>query len=43
MFSGIKIEEFMESEHSGIFQVKLVIKNVASAWVLGDPFYAYEG
>ena len=28
MFSGMKIEEFMESEHSCIFQVKLVIKNV---------------
>ena len=29
MFSGIKMEEFMESEHSGIFRVELVNKNVA--------------
>ena len=28
MFSSIKIEEYMESELSGIFQVKLVTKNV---------------
>ena len=28
MFSGIKMEEFMESEHSGIFRVELVTKNV---------------
>ena len=28
MFSGIKMEEFMESEHSGIFQAELVTKNV---------------
>ena len=30
MFSGegIKMEEFMESEYSGIFQVELVTKNV---------------
>ena len=41
MFSGIKMEEFMESEHSGIFRVELVTKNVPK--VLGDPFYAYEG
>ena len=29
MFSGMKTEEFMESEHSGIFRVELVTKNVA--------------
>ena len=28
MFSGMKMEEFMESEHSGIFRVELVTKNV---------------
>ena len=28
MFSGIKLEELMESEHSGIFRVELVTKNV---------------
>ena len=28
MFSGIKMEEFMEFEHSGIFRVELVTKNV---------------
>ena len=28
MFSGIKMEELIESEHSGIFRVKLVTKNV---------------
>ena len=28
MFSGIKMEEFMESEHSGIFRVELLTKNV---------------
>ena len=28
MFSGMKMEEFMESEHSGIFRVALVTKNV---------------
>ena len=28
MFSGIKMEEFTESEHSGIFRVELVTKNV---------------
>ena len=36
------MEEFMESEHSGIFQVELVTKKY-SAWVFGDPFYVYEG
>ena len=30
MFSGMEIEEFMESEHSGNFQVELVTKNVLS-------------
>ena len=39
MFSGITMKEFMESEHSGIFHVEMVTKNV----VLRDPFYAYEG
>ena len=33
MFSSIKMEEYMESEHSGIFWVKLVAKNI----VLGSP------
>ena len=28
MFPGIKTEKFIESEHSGIFRVKLVTKNV---------------
>ena len=28
MFSGINMEEFMEYEHSGIFRVELVTKNV---------------
>ena len=28
MFPGIKMEEFMESENSGIFRVKLITKNV---------------
>ena len=28
IFSGIKMEEFIESEHSGIFRVELVTKNV---------------
>ena len=28
MFSGMKTEDFMESEHSGIFWVELVTKNV---------------
>ena len=31
----------MESELSGIFSVSLHQKY--SAWVPGDPFYAYEG
>ena len=29
MFSSIKMEEYMESELSGIFRVKLVTKNIA--------------
>ena len=33
MFSSIKMEEYMESEPSGIFKVKLVAKNI----VLGSP------
>ena len=41
MFSGIKTVEDMESELSGIFQVKLHQKY--SAWVPGNPFYVYEG
>ena len=28
MFSGINMEKFMESEHSGIFRAELVTKNV---------------
>ena len=28
MFSGMKMEEFMKSKHSGIFRVELVTKNV---------------
>ena len=28
MFSGIKMEKFVESEHSGILRVELVTKNV---------------
>ena len=28
MFSGIKMEEFMESDHSDIFRVKVATKNV---------------
>ena len=28
MFSGMKMEEYMESEHSGVFWVKLVAKNI---------------
>ena len=41
MISGMKMEEFIESEHSDIFWVELATKNVV-LWVLGDPFYAYE-
>ena len=33
MFSSIKMEEYMESELSGIFRVKLVTKNT----VCGSP------
>ena len=28
MFFGMKMEEFIESEHSGIFRVELITKNV---------------
>ena len=28
MFSGMKMEKFIESEHSGIFPIELVTKNV---------------
>ena len=28
MFPGMKMKELMESEHSGIFRVEMVIKNV---------------
>ena len=38
MFSSIKIEEYMESELSGIFQVKLFTKNILCLW--GLVFYA---
>ena len=31
MFSGMNVEEFMKSEHSGIFRVELVTKNVMPA------------
>ena len=31
MFSGITMEEFVESEHSGIFRVELVTKSVVLA------------
>ena len=34
MFSSIKMEEYMESEPSGIFLVKLVAKNIV-LWSLG--------
>ena len=39
MFSGMKIEEFMESKYSGIFRVELVTKNM----VLGSlgPIYLH--
>ena len=30
MFSGMKMEEFKESEHSGIFRAELVTKNVVT-------------
>ena len=35
MFSSMKMEKYMESELSGIFQVKLVVKDT---WVLGTQF-----
>ena len=37
MFSSIKMEEYMESEHSGIFRVKLVTKNIVRG-SLGTQF-----
>ena len=40
MSSGYKIKEHMESELSGIFQLKLVAKN--GIWFLRDPFYVYR-
>ena len=44
MFCGIKIEEYMESELSGIFQVKLVAKNkVLGSKVHWNLFRVYEG
>ena len=30
MFSGMEMEEFMESENSGIFRIEQVTKNVIS-------------
>ena len=33
MFSGIKMEEYMEPEHSDIFLAKMVAKNI----LLGSP------
>ena len=39
MSSGKKIKKHMESELSGIFQLKLVAKN--GIWFLRDPFYVY--
>ena len=36
------MEEYMESELSGIFRVKLVTKNIVRGFP-GDPIYAYEG
>ena len=39
MSSGWKINELMESEFSGIFQLKLVAKN--SIWFFRHSFYVY--
>ena len=41
MFSGIKMEEFMESDHSGIFRIELVTKNVVLG-LLGTHFMYME-
>ena len=41
MSSGEKIKEHMESELSGIFQLKLVAKN--GIWFLRDLFYIFGG
>ena len=35
------MEEYIESELSDIFQIKLVNKNIAFVFS-GDPFYVYE-
>ena len=40
-FSSIKIEEYMEPQHSAIFWAKMVVKYIA--WVPRYPLYAYEG
>ena len=42
MFSSNVMEEYMESEVSGIFLSKTG-RQKYTVWVLGDPFYAYEG
>ena len=42
MFSSIRMEEYMESELSGIFLSKTGLQKYRT-WVPGDPFYAYEG
>ena len=42
MFSSIKMEGYMEPELSGIFLSKKGSQKY-TAWVPGDPFYAYEG
>ena len=39
MFSGMNLEEFMKSEHSGIFQVELVTKNVMHMKVKYQIFF----
>ena len=40
-FSGKKIKEHLESELSGIFQLKLVSK--IGVWFFRDPFYVHTG
>ena len=42
MFSSMKMEEYVESEHSGNFRGKVVAKK-KDVWVSGDPFYACGG
>ena len=41
MFSGKKIKENVESELSGNFELKLVVKN--GSWVPRDPLYISTG